>query len=51
MAKELLESSKMSLSHIAEKVGFNTEESLRKHFRRCVLISPIKYRRQFATKK
>lgn len=48
MVKELLESTKMPLSRIADKVGFNTEESLRKHFRRHVLVSPMAYRRRFS---
>lgn len=47
MTKELLESTSMSLARIAEKVGFHSEETLRKHFRRYVLTSPIAYRKQF----
>jgi AraC family transcriptional activator FtrA len=45
--KDYLESSKMTLSHIADLSGFGSVESLRKHFRRYVLISPIAYRQQF----
>ncbi len=46
-AKELLESSRYSISEIAEYAGFKSEESLRHHFRRIAQISPSTYRRQF----
>jgi len=45
--KEYLESSDKTLAHIADLSGFGSVESLRKHFRRHVLISPIAYRQQF----
>lgn len=45
--KEYLESSEKTLPHIADLSGFGSVESLRKHFRRYVLISPIAYRQQF----
>lgn len=47
MTKELLESTSFSLQRISELTGFGSVESLRKHFRNYVLLSPIAYRRQF----
>jgi AraC family transcriptional regulator, transcriptional activator FtrA len=47
LAKDLLETSSMSLGGIVMATGFGSEESLRKHFRRLVQTSPIAYRRQF----
>ena len=47
VAKDLLESPRMSLSRVVEAAGFGSEESLRRHFRRIVKTSPSGYRRQF----
>jgi AraC family transcriptional activator FtrA len=46
-AKELLESSNMRLTEVVEVAGFGSEESLRRHFRNLVGISPSSYRKQF----
>ncbi len=46
-AKELLESSNMRLTEVVEVAGFGSEESLRRHFRNLVGISPSRYRKQF----
>jgi len=47
IAKELLESSRMSLLKIAEKSGFNSAESFRRHFRLIAETSPSAYRQRF----
>lgn len=48
VAKELLETGRGSIADIAERAGFGSEESLRRHFRRVVGVAPSVYRRQFA---
>lgn len=47
MAKDLLETGGTTLGAVAEKVGFGSQESFRRHFRRLVGTSPTAYRRQF----
>lgn len=47
-AKELLETTKLGVSDIAESCGLNTPETLRHHFRRLVGTSPLQYRNKFA---
>lgn len=49
-ARELLESSRRPMADIAERTGFGSEESFRRHFRLVTGISPATYRRQFATR-
>jgi AraC family transcriptional regulator, transcriptional activator FtrA len=49
LTKSLLETSQRSLAQIAERVGFGSEESLRKQFRRIAGVSPAAYRKQFGT--
>lgn len=48
LAKDLLQASKHSLARVAEVVGFNSQETFRRHFRRIAGTSPASYRRQFA---
>ena len=48
-ARELLESSRRPIADIAERTGFGSEESFRRHFRLITGVSPATYRRQFAT--
>ncbi len=48
VAKELLETSKASISNIVATAGFGSEESLRRHFKRIVGISPVAYRDRFS---
>ncbi|MES2947982.1 MAG: transcriptional regulator FtrA [Pseudomonadota bacterium] len=48
VAKELLETSKASISSIVATTGFGSEESLRRHFRRIVGIPPLAYRDRFS---
>lgn len=49
LAKEMLETRpRLSIGRIAERAGFGSEESMRRHFRRVALTSPVAYRRQFA---
>jgi len=48
IARELLESQNaMSMAWVAQKAGFGSEESLRRHFRRIALTSPGAYRKKF----
>lgn len=47
LAKDLLESGPTPLPQIAERAGFGSEESFRRHFRRLVGTSPAAYRRRF----
>ena len=48
IAKDLLTDRRIPLKAIAEKTGFGSPESFRRHFRRIVGTSPTAYRRQFA---
>jgi len=48
LAKELLETSQVSMSSIVEATGFGSEESLRRHFRHVVGIPPVAYRKRFS---
>lgn len=47
-AKDLLETSRLSVEQIALHCGFGAPETLRHHFRRLVGRSPADYRRSFA---
>jgi AraC family transcriptional activator FtrA len=47
IAKDLLQASKHSLTRVAEVVGFKSQETFRRHFRRVAGTSPASYRRQF----
>jgi AraC family transcriptional regulator, transcriptional activator FtrA len=47
LAKDLLQG-RQSLMQVAEAVGFGSQESFRRHFRRVANTSPTSYRRQFA---
>ena len=48
VAKDLLESPAMPLAQVAERAGFGSEESLRRHFRLQVGTSPGAYRKRFS---
>ncbi len=48
VARELLEITQEPMARIAEKSGFGSEESFRRHFRLLVGTSPSLYRNQFA---
>jgi len=48
IAKDLLECSDAPLGQVAERVGFNSIESFRRHFRLIVGTSPSAYRAQFS---
>jgi AraC family transcriptional activator FtrA len=50
LAKDLLQTGRHSLPRVAEAVGFNSQESFRRHFRRVAGTSPATYRRQFASR-
>src|SRR5690606_38634344 len=47
-ARELLESSDVSIERIAHEVGFSSAALLRSHFRTVLGTSPQRYRRAFA---
>jgi AraC family transcriptional activator FtrA len=49
LAKDLLQAGRHSLTHVADAVGFNSQETFRRHFRRVAGTSPASYRRQFAS--
>ena len=46
-AKELLETTDLTVSEIAERTGLGAPETLRHHFRRLVGVSPLNYRTSF----
>jgi AraC family transcriptional activator FtrA len=48
LAKDMLQIGRHSLAHIADAVGFKSQETFRRHFRRVAGTSPATYRRQFA---
>ncbi len=48
IAKDLLEAPNAAMARVAERSGFGSEESFRRHFKRVVGVSPSDYRRQFA---
>jgi len=50
VAKDLLEAGRRSSAEVAERAGFGSEESFRRHFRRVVGVSPSLYRRQFSAR-
>jgi len=50
LAKDLLQAGRHSLTHIADAVGFKSQETFRRHFRRVAGTSPASYRRQFASR-
>lgn len=47
-ARELLESTELSIDHIAERTGLGMATTLRHHFRLKVGVSPSEYRRRFS---
>lgn len=47
-ARELLESTGLSIDHIAARTGLGTATTMRHHFRRKVGVSPAEYRRRFS---
>lgn len=49
LAKDMLETRpRLSIGVIAERSGFGSEESMRRHFRRIAMTSPAAYRQRFA---
>lgn len=48
VARELLESSRLSIEQIATRTGLGTATTMRHHFRKKIGVSPAEYRRQFA---
>jgi AraC family transcriptional regulator, transcriptional activator FtrA len=49
-AKELLETTALTVEDIAERVGLGSPANLRAHFRRATNISPTRYRQSFSQK-
>ena len=48
IAKDLLQTSSAPLTRVAHEVGFRSQESFRRHFRRVTGTSPAAYRKQFS---
>ncbi|GAA2347912.1 hypothetical protein GCM10009854_26400 [Saccharopolyspora halophila] len=48
-ARQLLETTNLSIERIATEVGFATAASLRQHLHAAIGVSPITYRRTFGT--
>jgi len=46
-SQELLEATPLSITHIAEKSGFNTEQNFRKQFKLTFSVSPMAWRKVF----
>lgn len=46
-ARELLETTNMSVEEIAHRCGFGTATTLRNHFRRRLQLAPLEYRERF----
>jgi AraC family transcriptional activator FtrA len=49
LAKDMLQTGRHSLPRVADAVGFKSQETFRRHFRRVAGTSPATYRRQFAS--
>ncbi|MER5890698.1 helix-turn-helix domain-containing protein [Streptomyces sp. NPDC001941] len=47
LAKQLLETSDLSVDHVADRAGFGSGNSLRQHMRTAIGVSPAAYRRTF----
>jgi AraC family transcriptional activator FtrA len=47
LAREMLEAGKVQIGQVADRVGFGSEESFRRHFRLRVGASPAAYQRRF----
>lgn len=51
VARELLEGkASLPIARVAELAGFGSEESMRRHFRRIALTSPVAYRQKFGNR-
>jgi AraC family transcriptional regulator, transcriptional activator FtrA len=48
IAKDLLETPTPAMAQVAERSGFGSEESFRRHFKRLAGVSPSDYRRRFS---
>jgi transcriptional regulator GlxA family with amidase domain len=48
-ARHLLETTDLDVEQVSHSVGFGNAAGLRHHFQREVGLSPVAYRRQFAT--
>jgi AraC family transcriptional activator FtrA len=46
-AREMLESGRVPIGRICERIGFGSQESFRRHFRLRVGASPLAYQRRF----
>jgi AraC family transcriptional activator FtrA len=46
-AREMLESGRVTLARVAERAGFGSQESLRRHFRLLVGVAPAAYQKRF----
>ncbi|MDP9108120.1 MAG: helix-turn-helix domain-containing protein, partial [Pseudomonadota bacterium] len=48
IARQMLETSELPLAQVAERAGFRSDESFRRHFRTHLATSPGAYRKRFA---
>lgn len=48
-ARELLESTTLSVEEVAHRVGYSSSDLLRKHFSQKLKTSPSSYRKSFTT--
>jgi AraC family transcriptional activator FtrA len=46
-AREMLESGRVALGRVAERAGFGSQESFRRHFRLRVGVAPAAYHKRF----
>jgi len=46
-AREMLESGRVALGRVAERAGFGSQESFRRHFRLQVGVPPAAYHKRF----
>lgn len=47
LAREMLESGRVPISKVADRAGFGSHESFRRHFRLAVGAAPLAYQRRF----
>jgi AraC family transcriptional activator FtrA len=47
VAREMLESGRVSVEQVSERAGFGSQESFRRHFRLLVGVAPAAYQRRF----
>jgi AraC family transcriptional activator FtrA len=51
VAMDLRSAGRASMTEVAERAGFGSEESFRRHFKRVARLSPSLYRKQLAARR